>query len=360
MPTNWRKPARNSKNSGLRDTVDVRDALAVIEGRIDEAATAERVAAQIRALIDGTQPDAAAELAAAALQPFGDGPRAKQFVLLKHIADALASGVADPAARWKRLTEVASTSMQKKELRNLCVALQEGSGFAADSRIRRDAEEVQRGLNSYDDLLRSTRFLRRDPARLEAALAATVEAAKIWDTSEVNRLRDELALAAHCRRDRVGIWDFQVRGDPAAITLARAAVDQLGADLSLRLDVVDRQTLNQVAGDLNVNLDAVLSDEIGCRELSKLLRMRYLVLGEASGVSGFAAGARLIDLQRGIVVQSARVIGPTSEVVQRSLPQFSAMLMMTDEDRVKYAARLATLGSPPATIAEEAALHGRS
>ena len=36
------------KTRALHDTIDVRDALAIIEGQIDEAATAERVVAQLR------------------------------------------------------------------------------------------------------------------------------------------------------------------------------------------------------------------------------------------------------------------------------------------------------------------------
>ena len=92
------------------------------------------------------------------------------------------------------------------------------------------------------------------------------EAAVIWDTSEVKRLRDELTLAARCRRDRIQDVGFASRGDPAAITMA-SCCEQIAQNLSARLDLVDRQSLNQVAGDLNINVDAILFDEVGRREL---------------------------------------------------------------------------------------------
>src|SRR5262249_55776087 len=101
-----------------------------------------------------------------------------------------------------------------------------------------------------------------------------------------------------------------------------------------------------------VNPDAVLFDEPGRRELSRMLRMRYLVLGEASAVCGTAVRARLIDLRRGVVVQTASVVASSPEAIQQSLPQFAEMLQMSDDDRVHYGVQVAKLGTLPATAAE--------
>ena len=111
-----------------------------------------------------------------------------------------------------------------------------------------------------------------------AALVAVTEAASIWDTSETKRLRDELALAARCRRDRIGIWDFQVRGDPAAISWsALPLLISLAANLSLRFDLVGRQSLYQLVSELGINLDAIVLDEVSRRELAKMLRVAAIL-----------------------------------------------------------------------------------
>ena len=56
----------------------------------------------------------------------------------------------------------------------------------------------------------------------------------------------------------------------------------------------------------------------GLREVGRLARVRYLVVGSISPLNGVTASARLVNVQTGVIEQTARVSAPTVEALIRA------------------------------------------
>src|SRR3954451_2272206 len=78
------KQAQTIQDSGI-----VRTAIAAIEWRLAAAALADKVATEVRGILDDGRADLAAQLASDALRVFGDGAAADLFASLKRQADSL-------------------------------------------------------------------------------------------------------------------------------------------------------------------------------------------------------------------------------------------------------------------------------
>src|SRR5262249_48705137 len=169
-----------------------------------------------------------------------------------------------------------------------------------------------------------------DPAGLEDALAALQEAQKAWDTLQVRQDIDDCTLALQKRRDRLSVADFEVRGDVGFADAGRTVAEELLPAFKGRYDLVEREPLGEVVAQLKLEASALADDEGGRREVGKLAKVRYLVLGSVSRVSGIVVSARLVDVRTGLVVQTAKVVGASPDEVLAQLPQLAGVLQMTD------------------------------
>src|SRR5262249_34136655 len=110
--------------------------------------------------------------------------------------------------------------------------------------------------------------------------------------------------------------------------------------------VVDELKLQ--AGDLADNDD-------GRREVGRLARIRYLVLGSVSALGGVTVNARLVDVNTGLIVQTGKINAATPEEAIKLLPQLGQMLMMNDADRITLENQLAQKGPADVVPVEPAA-----
>ncbi len=213
--------------------------------------------------------------------------------------------------------------------------------------MRRRYQDVQGRLDRYDDARRRAAELRRDPTHLEAALEALRAAGEAWDTLQVRQEVDDCTLALQRRRDRVGVMDFETRGDvgPAA---GRAVAEELMPFLKARFDVVERGQLNRVLGELQLDFGNISA---GQSELGQVAKVRYLVLGSVLPLNGVTINARLVEVSSGLVVQTARLSGASVEALLPRLPLLGQMLMMTDEQKLAFEQALRQQASPVQPIA---------
>ena len=76
---------------------------------------------------------------------------------------------------------------------------------------------------------------------------------------------------------------------------------------------MERNQLGKVLDELRLEAGAV-TDSPECRDaLSRLAKVRYLVVGSITPQEGVTIHARLIDVGSGLVVQTARLSAPTLE-----------------------------------------------
>ncbi|HEY1376273.1 MAG TPA: hypothetical protein VGF55_05740 [Gemmataceae bacterium] len=352
-----------------QDTEQVRREIARVKLRLDAARAADRTARDIQTVLDGGKADEAARLAAAALREFGDSDAADAIARLKRQADALAAVSLDAPTRLARYRREAEDAARANDLRAAAVAYEQCAA-AGDGTVKAALVDLQAKLTRYDDGRRRSADLRRGdplrgyPAQLDDALAALKDAAAAWDTPQVRQEIDECTLALQSRRDRLGVADFETRGDVGAPVFGRTVAEELLPAFKSRFDLVERDQLAKVCDDLKVQGPDLIDADAGRRELARLAKVRYLVVGSVTRLGGVTVHARLLDLNTGLVVQTAQINAPTPEAIVPLLPQLAAMLQMSDEQRLAYERQLAqqaavvpvaaeavTIPPPPAPVA---------
>jgi hypothetical protein len=346
----------------IKDGESIRHEIAVVKIRLAAAKAADKTVQDIQnVLIDG-RPDEAARLAAIALREYGDSESAVALVKLKLQADALSTVLLEASARAAHFRREAEDADRAGNLRAAVIAYEQATA-AGDTTAAPRLAQVRASLSRYDDGRRKAAELRRDPARLDEALAALQDAATAWDTPQVRREIDDCALALQCRRDRLAVAEFDRRGGLSAALLGRSLADSLSAAFQQRFDIVDRGQVERVCETLQLRPGDVIEATAGRAELARLAKVRFLVVGSISPLDGVTAHARLIDLQTGLVVQTARITAPSTDALVSSAPQLAAMLQMTDDQRQAYeqqlarqaaaipvAVELATLPPPPEPV----------
>jgi tetratricopeptide (TPR) repeat protein len=260
---------------------------------------------------------------------------------IKRQADALLAARPDDAARHDRFRAEAEEALRAKDLRAAALALEQALQGEDNPDLRRQLDSVRADLARYDELRRRAAELRRDPAGLEDALAALQDALKVWDTPQVRQEIDDCNLALQQRRDRLGVADFEAHGDIGVPGIGRVIADELLPAFKTRFDLVERGQLRKVLAELKLEAGALADDAEGRREFGRLARLRYLVVGSVTPLNGVTVHARLVDVQTGLVVQTARIAAPSSEALLPLLPQLANLLLMTDEQRLAHERRLA-------------------
>jgi tetratricopeptide (TPR) repeat protein len=341
----------------IMDTDFVRAEIDKLKGRIEQHAAAKKTVQDIETVLEEGRAKEAAQLIRKALEEYGGTDLAPQLTKLRLQADALvAAGQSeDAAARYQRFRDEGEAALRDKNLRAAALAFEQALNARDDARLKEQLDQVRGDLARYDDSRRKAQELRRDPAQLEEAIEALKDAAKAWDTLQVRQELDECTLALQKRRDRVGVADFEVRGYVGTAHAGRTIAEELLPHLKPRFDLVERGQITKVVDELK--LEAGIFHADSQREVGKLAKLDYLVVGSVSDLGGLTVNARLVDVRSGLVVQTAKVAAPTMEALLPLLAEVGQQLLMSDEEKMAYdQERARQAPKPPAPIAAEAPL----
>lgn len=326
----------------FQNTEFIRGEIDKLRTRLEQQAAADRTVQDIQTVLEQGNPAKATELATTALKEYGGTESAPQLLKLKLQADALAAApLADNAAKQRHFRDEADAALKDQNKRAAALALEQALAFGDDATLRQTYDQVRADLTKYDDNRARAAELRRDPARLEEALDLLREAEKAWPTLPLRQDIDEYTLALQNRRDRVSVAEFEVRGEVGLAFAGRTVAEELLPLLKPRYDLVERDQLAKIADDLKLQAGQ-LGEADAQRELGRVAKVRFLVLGSVSRLGGITVNARLVDMQSGLVVQAAKVTAPTPEDVVAQLPELAKLLLMKDEERALYEAQKAS------------------
>jgi tetratricopeptide (TPR) repeat protein len=341
----------------VQDTEQVRLEIDKVRKLIDEQKAAEQTQRDVQAVLNDGKPEEAAKLASAGLQQYGGGDSAGPLAQLKREADALASApIEDGAVRRARFTREGDDAVRDRNLRAAVIAYEQALQASDDPAVHTKLDEVRVSVSRYDEQRQRAWDLRRDPANLEQALAALQEAAKAWDTPQVRQDIDECTLALQKRRDRITVADFEVRGDVGIPMAGRTVAENLLPSFKPRFDLVEREQFGKVLDELRLEASDVPASDEARQQVGKLARVRYLVVGSITPLCGITVNARLVEVQTGLVVQTAKLIAADPDDLMRRLPKLALMLQMTDDQKIAFEADLAQAVAAPVQPAVIAAV----
>jgi tetratricopeptide (TPR) repeat protein len=326
----------------LRDGEQIQEQIEHVKALLAQQAAAEKTVQDIRSVLNDGKAEDAAKLSTTALGQFGGSDAADELAKLKRQADALAvAPVDDRAARRNLFLQEALAAMKDNNLRSAAIGYEQVLQTGDDANIRKDLHDIRAKLTRYDDGRRRAADLRRDPANLEDALAALGEARDAWDTPQVRAEIDECQLWLQRRRDRISVADFEVRGDVGLPLAGRTVAETLLPAFKVRFDLVEREQFCKVLEELKLEASAA-TDTPQCRQaLGRLAKVRYLVVGSLTPLCGITLNARMVDVQTGLIVQTARYSAPSMEALLAKLPLVAQMLAMTDEQKLAFEQQLA-------------------
>ena len=323
-----------------QDTGAVQREIDRVRAVLAEQAAAGKAVPDVKVVLEEGKPEDAARLAGEALAEHGGGDRADELARLKQQADAVATAGDEAAARLAKLKAEADAALTDNNLRAAAIALEQALTLVDDASLAAKLQSVRDRLQTYDDNRAAAVGLRTDPARLEEGLACLNKAATAWDTLQVRQEIDEYRLIMEKRRDRLAVADFAVRGDVGVAAAGKVIAAELMGRFKPRFDVVERSQLRRILDELNLGVDDLAQRGTGS-EVSRLAKVRYVVVGSVTPLAGVTVQARLVEASTGLVVQTARVSAPSMDAVLPLLGQLALVLQMTDEQKLAYEAKLA-------------------
>jgi hypothetical protein len=337
--------------ASFKDSQQVQMEIKNLRWRIDQQAVADNLLRDIQTLLDQGKITEADAFASSALKEYGSTDAAAALVKLKLQADAMVAARAnDSAARRKVFSEQAQADFDAGSLRAAALGFEQALQIGDDPKLRARHDEVFARLAKYDQCREQAAELRKDSANLEDAIELLIEAAKQWDTPQVRQDLDEYKLALQYRRDRVAIADFELRGDAdllMALVAGRNVADELVPYFKTRFDVVERAQFSRLLGGLRMEPGWLVNSYLDQREVGRLAKVRYLVLGNITRQEGLTVHARLVDAASGLIAQTATVSAPSGEELKARLPELAKLLLMNDQERIAYEEQSA-LQAPPA------------
>src|SRR5262249_46408184 len=144
-------------------------------------------------------------------------------------------------------------------------------------------------------------------------IAALKDAAAAWDTLQVRQDLDDCTLLMQKRRERISVADFEVRGESGVPMAGRAVAEELLPYFKVKYDLVERGQIGKVIDELKLESSDLIDNPESRQQFAQLSRVRYLVVGSITPMSGILVNARLVDVRTGLVAQSARFIAATPE-----------------------------------------------
>jgi tetratricopeptide (TPR) repeat protein len=310
---------------------------------VDQQNGAAKAIADIRAVLQDGKPEDAARLANQALLLYGSSENAAELAQLKRQADALLTAVKteDKAATAARLRKEIETALDPtvNNLRAAVAALEQLDAVDDSPEVDKQLADLRGRLTTYDTARQRAQELRADPGRLEDALEQLQAASQAWNTFEVRQQIDEVNRALAQRKPRLAVAEFEVRGLIDAADAGKVVAGELLPAFKGKFDLVEREQLGKVLADLKLEAVDAAANEAARTELARMGRVRYLVVGSVSDLGGLVINARVIDLQSGLIIQTARIVATDLADARRQLPQLGAILQMSDEEKLAFEAK---------------------
>lgn len=309
-----------------------------VKRRLDAETAAEQTTANIQAVLDEGRAEEASKLGVDALLQFGHTESLERLIKLKREADTLATADIDSRkARFDRFRKEYDDAIKNENNRAAVIALEQALQNGDDAALSKTYDELQRNLTRYDELRAQANEAHQDPSRLPEAITATQAAQKIWNSlairEELEQFQIESQLVALNSRERLAIAEFEVRGDIGLPQAGEFVADELLPQFKTRFQLVERSQLDKAAEELNVQSEALINDPEGGRQLSRAVKARYLVVGSLTAINGITVQARLIDVDTGLIVQTAKIVAQTPEELTQRLPRLAEELQMSDIEK---------------------------
>ena len=346
--------------------VAFRDALAVqvndfvngeiarLEARQAKSSVAERTASDIQTVLASGNANEAARLAGEALAQYGDSDALPRLVALKRQADALLTTQLQDQSAKQRFLEEAEAARKAQNYRVALLSFDQAMASGVNvAAVKLTYDDLRERINAYDAKRQRAAMLRRDATQLEEAIAALEEARQAWDTPQVRQEIDDCKLAMANRRDRLAVADFEVIGDVGLPLAGRTIAEEILPHFMGRFDLVERSRVNAILTDLKLDADDLNGNDISRGELGRLARARYVVVGSVSRLYGVSVNARLVDVQSGLIVQTARIVAGSPAELSGKLPSLARILQMTDEQKLAHErelAKAATIAPAPTVV----------
>ncbi|MCE9530526.1 MAG: hypothetical protein K8T89_05255 [Planctomycetes bacterium] len=329
------------------DTDFVKGEIERLKANQTRATTAEKTTQDIKTVLESGKAAEASKLASDALVQFGDGDAAATLGDIKRQADAVLAAQLAESERKKQFIEEAETARKAQNFRAALVAYDQAVASGTDvTALKPDFDDLRTKLTRYDDQRTRAAELRRDPARLEEAIAALKEARDAWKTPQVEQEIQEAEVALNSRRDRLSVADFEVVGDVGIPLAGRTIAEEILPYFKGRYELAERSQVGAILQELKLDPAILQVSDEGRAELGKLAKARYLVVGSVSRLSGISINARLIDVQSGLIVQTAKIVASTPKELMAKLPSLARILQMSDEQKIANDQELAQAATP--------------
>ena len=338
-----------------QDTDFLKTEIERLKVRQARIATAQHLLHNIKTVLSSGRPDEASRLASDALGQFGASEAAEQFTSLKRQADALLAAQLQQQAGRQRFLDDAEAARKDMNYRAAVLSFDQAIANGAEpAALKPIYDKLRDRLNRYDELTNRASELRRDSDKLDEALATLEEARKAWETPQILQEIDDLRIALNNRRDRLAIADFEVIGDIGIPLAGRTIAEELLPHFKGRFDLAERSQLGSILLELKLDAAELQVNERGRSEVGKLAKARFLVVGSISQLYGVTVNARLVDVQTGLVVQTAKIIAASPQELQAKLPELARILQMSDEEKMAREQELARAANiepaPPSAL----------
>src|SRR5262249_44730724 len=241
----------------------------------------------------------------------------------------------DKNEQFQRFRNDYVAARKVNNLRAAALALEQALQFADDADLRKVLDDLHSTLREYHELRGKAADFRKDPTQLDEAISNLKRAAKLWDTTEVEREIDECNLAIQNRRDRLSVASFEIHGDIGIPQAGSFVADELLPFFQSKYDLVERSQLVRIAEELKLTESALADDEPGRREVGQLAKARFLVVGCITPIGGITVQARMVEVDSGLIVQTAEITAANADELKQKLPELARMLMMSDEEKQK-------------------------
>ncbi|HMP17081.1 MAG TPA: hypothetical protein PKD72_08675, partial [Gemmatales bacterium] len=243
----------------------------------------------------------------------------------------------------------ADQARKENNLRVALVALEQANELEPTVVLQQEMEPLRKKLQLHDAAVERASQLRREPQHLEEACKAYEEALQHWDTLPVRQALADARLALTQRRDRLAVANFKVMGDTSLVAGSIAWAGELLPHFRRKDELVERSQTIRILEELRAAPEDYTASREVQKQLAQLAKTRFLVVSSISNLAGITIHAHLVDLQSGLIVQTAKITAPTTEDASRQLPVLAAQLMMNDEEKLAYERRL-QMYQPPAVV----------
>ncbi|HKQ49682.1 MAG TPA: FlgO family outer membrane protein [Phycisphaerae bacterium] len=135
----------------------------------------------------------------------------------------------------------------------------------------------------------------------------------------------------------LAVTEFDVSESVQEPDLGRSISDMLISRLENRYRIVERTQITKILAEHDLVLADVISD-VGALKGKKLSGIDYLVVGNVARIEGLYISARLLEVNSGIVVQSADVYIADSGATRAGADELASVLQMSREEKLRHLA----------------------